>query len=130
MSRVDIEVEGLDELIVALTVAADSVIDAVERVVGQGCNNIKKDAAARWRGYPHLPHLPRSVDYDVTREGDTVTGEVGPNKAKLQGGLGSIIERGTLTSGPIPAMSPAFDAEAPRFENALADIAVELIERG
>lgn len=125
-----LEFEGLDELIHVLTVAADEVVDEVEKVVGRGCLNIKREAARRWRGYAHLPHLPRSVNYDVTREGDTVTGEVGPDKAKLQGGLAPYIEYGTIHSGPIPAMGPATDAEAPRFERALADIAVGLIERG
>jgi hypothetical protein len=125
-----LEFEGLDELIVALTVASDEIVDEVEKVVSKGCLNIKREAARRWSGYAHLPHLPRAVDYDVTRDGDTVTGEVGPNKAKLQGGLGAYIEFGTIHSGPIPAMMPAADAEAPRFERALADVAVELIERG
>lgn len=122
-----VEVEGLDELIVSLTVADDVVMDLVERTVGRGNLNIKRDAARRISGYAHLPHLPRAIDYDVQRDGYTVTSECGPNNAKLQGGLGSIIEFGTLTSGPIPFMSPALDAEAPRFERALADAAVEAI---
>jgi hypothetical protein len=127
---VGVETEGLDELIVGLTVASDEVMPAVEKVIGQGLNNIKKDAARRIRGYPHLPHLPRAIDYDVVRDGFTVTGEVGPNRALLQGKLGWVPEYGTPTSAPHPYMSPAFDAEVPKTERYLGDVAVQLIEGG
>jgi hypothetical protein len=125
------EMTGATELIAVLTVAADEVMPAVENVVGKGCLNIKRQAADIIRAVSHLgylPHYPRSISYDVTRGGDLVTGEVGPDAAKLQGGLARILEYGTVNNAPIPHMSPALDAEAPRFERALADVAVDLLE--
>lgn len=119
---------GVRELIADLEVASDEAVGAVERVVGAGCRNIQVGVRRRWAGHPHIPHLGRAVDYDVTREGDTVSGEVGPNRAKRQGGLGSYIELGTVHSGPIPALSPELDIEAPKFERALGDLAADLLE--
>jgi hypothetical protein len=127
------ELVGAKELIADLTVAVEEVMPAVEKVVGQGCNNIKRDAAATIRAASsrgYLPHYPRSISYDVTRTVDTVTGEVGPDAGKLQGGLGRILELGTVNSAPIPHLFPALDAEAPRFERALGDLAVDLLGGG
>jgi hypothetical protein len=91
----DTKVTGLSDLIDDLDKAAAEVVEQAKKVVGRGCNNIKKDAKARITGYAHLPHYPRSIDYEVTADGTTVIGEVGPNSAKLQGGLGRVIELGT-----------------------------------
>ena len=126
-----LEIEGLDELASSLTVASDALMPEVEKVVKHGLQNVKTDTAKLWRqGWPHLPHLARSVDYDdPVRDGDTVWGEVGPNAAKLQGGLAPYIERGTATSRPHPALRPAADAEGPRLVDALADRAVDLLRR-
>jgi hypothetical protein len=123
----DAKVTGLSDLLDDLDKAAAEVVEQAKKVVGRGCNNIKKDAKKRVTGYAHLPHYPRSIDYDVTAEGTTVTGEVGPNHAKLQGGLGRVIELGTRNNAPIPHLSPALDAELPAFERYLAELGYDLI---
>jgi hypothetical protein len=122
--------EGLKELAADLQKAADEVEDRGKRIVGQGCLNIKKDAqkiirAASMKGY--LPHYPRAISYDVKSSGGSIIGEVGPDRAKLQGGLGRLLEYGSQNNAPIPHLNPALDAEVPRFERYAAELAESLI---
>lgn len=121
---------GLKEFAADLQKAADTVEERGKRIVGQGCNNIKKDAQRIIRGASHrgyLPHYPRSISYDVRSGGGGIVGEVGPDRAKLQGGLGRLIEYGSRNSAPIPHLSPALDAELPRFERYAAELAESLL---
>lgn len=123
--------QGLRELADDLGKARDTVVEQAKKIVGKGCGNIKKQAqqiirANSPRGY--LPHYPRSIGYDVTASRDTVLGVVGPDKNKLQGGLGPYIEDGSIHNAPIPHLRPARDAEVPRFEQYAADFAQQLIE--
>jgi hypothetical protein len=128
-----VTVTGLDEVLHDLQSAHDRVADEGSTVVGQGCNNIKRQAArivraASHRGY--LPHYPRSIDYDVTTAGTVITGEVGPNRAKLQGGLGRLIELGSANNAPIPHLSPALDAEEPGFARYTEEMGARALEGG
>lgn len=125
--------EGLKELAADLRKAADTVEERGKRIVGQGCLQIKRDAqrtirAASHRGY--LPHYPRAISYDVTSGAGGIVGEVGPDRAKLQGGLGRILEFGTINSAPIPHLNPALEAELPRFERFVAELGESLIAGG
>lgn len=122
---------GLRELEADLREAAGQAVDEAKKVVGQGCLNVKRDAqriirAASHRGY--LPHYPRSISYDVTVRGLVVSGEVGPKTEKLQGGLGRILEYGTINNAPIPHLSPALDAEEPRFARYAEELGAKLLE--
>lgn len=121
---------GLKELGADLEKARDTVVEQGKRIVGQGCNNIKKQAqgiirANSPRGY--LVHYPRSISYDVTAAGDNITGVVGPDALKLQGGLARIIEYGSINSGPIPHLNPSLDAELPRFARYAEELGAKLL---
>lgn len=111
--------------------AAEHVVDEGKKIVGQGCLNIKRTAQRIVRdnspiGY--LPHYPRSISYEVTAAGADITGEVGPNRAKTQGGLGSYIEYGTIHNAPIPHLNPGLDQETPRFEHYVAELGERLLQ--
>lgn len=121
---------GWKELGEDMRVASERVVEDGKKVVGQGCNNIKKQAQQiirnnSPRGY--LPHYPRSISYDVTAGAADITGEVGPDAARLQGGLARIIEYGTINSAPIPHLSPSLDTEAPKFARYAAELGEKLI---
>lgn len=124
-------VTGLTEVIGDLRYARDHVVGEAKKVVGQGCNNIKKDAqrivrAASHRGY--LPHYPRAITYDVKAAGSVVVGEVGPDPARLQGGLGRVIENGSVNNAPIPHLSPSLDAEESKFGRYMEELGAQLLE--
>lgn len=124
----DVVVTGLTELLGVLAKAEAEVDEKTQRVVGFGCNQIKKDWKRRWTGYAHIPHLPRAISYDVTSAGGTVTGEVGPDRAKQQGGLGAYVEFGTINNGPLPGGIPAHAVEEPKFVKAVGDMAEKLLD--
>ncbi len=122
---------GLDELMAAIDKAQADAVEATKKVVGKGSLNVKKDAqriirAAGRKGY--LPHYPRAISYTVTARGTAVTGEIGPDPAKLQGGLGRLIELGSRNNAPIPHLSPALDAEEPRLADYMEQLGQSLLE--
>lgn len=122
---------GLTEWEADLDKAIEELTPAAERVVGQGCNNIKKQSrsiieARSVRGY--LPHYPRSIGYDVTTAEGTITGTVGPDKAMLQGGLGRLIENGSVNNAPIPHLRPSADAEQENFAYYTAKMGEQLLK--
>lgn len=125
-------IHGADELSRDLGKAAQRAVDDAKKVVGQGCLNIKKDAQRIIKGASHrgyLPHYPRAISYDpVTARGTVVTGEVGAKTEKLQGGLSSILENGTVNNAPIPHHDPALSLEEPRFVRYMEDLGAKLLE--
>lgn len=118
---------GLDEWADQLEQAGRDITGQVAKVTGRACNNIKKDAQKRVRGYSHLPHLARSFTYDVTTRGTKVTGQVGAEHNRPQGKLDVFIEFGTPTSAPIPHWRPAADAEVPVWIRYLEQAAAEAL---
>jgi hypothetical protein len=124
---VRVERHGFDELAADLERAGKDITKDVAKVTGKACNNIKKDVRKRWTGLAHLPHLPRSVNYDVRTKGSLVTGEVGADHALLQGKLAWTQEYGTPTSSPHPAFRPAADKEVPVWLDYLDQAAVDAI---
>ena len=126
-----VRVVGLDKVIVEFELASIKVIPEAEKVVGFGCNSIKKDWQATWKAAfgkkSHLGALPYSISYDVTTTPGHITGETGPDLNKKQGPLGGIAEFGSPTSAPHPGGAPALDAEAPRFEAAMLALTERLL---
>lgn len=125
-----VEHYGFRELAADLASAAANAPGEAEKVVKRGALNVKRDAVKRVTGLAHLPHYPRSIGYDVDRQGAVTEAIVGPDTDKRQGSLGHLVELGSPTSAPHPHMYPAADAEEPRFTKAMEDLAVELIEGG
>lgn len=124
---------GLNELIVAFELADRALVPKVAAVTGRGGLGIKRDWQRRWSGIAHAQAIPQSIDYDTHIRATEVRTEVGPNRSRgphLQGFLGAIIEYGGIHSGPVPGGVPAADAEEPRFERALADLAATLLAGG
>lgn len=115
-----VRVVGLDRVIVEFELAAAQTITGVEAVVGKGASNVKRDWQRAWKGFKHLPALAYSVNYDVFTTPGHIQAEIGPDLNRNQGPLGGVAEFGTPTSAPHPGGAPALDAEAPRFEAAMA----------
>lgn len=119
--------DDLTRLAVDLEASGHKAYVAARGVVAKGANNVKEDWRRRWSGHPTAPALPAAITYD-TRDGFTgPTAEIGPDKGKRQGPLGSLFEYGSVNNAPIPGGAPALDLEAPKFEKALADVAERLL---
>lgn len=124
-----VETDGLREWQATLHEAFETVPEETAKVTSKGCLNIKRDWQRRWRGHPHISQLPYMINYDVVSARDNISGQVGPDLDRGgQAPLGGIIEYGSPTSAPIPGGLPALEEEAPRYEKALADMAVKLLE--
>jgi hypothetical protein len=114
----------------AITKASAPALADTEAVVFKGALNIKKDGARRISGHPRLRRLPASIDFDMYRSLKGPAAEIGPNHSKPQGPLGNIAEFGTIKNAAMPFMRPAADAEQPRFEKAMEDLAVKALGLG
>jgi hypothetical protein len=124
-----VTVEGALELADAWDEAAARADEELKQVVSKGALNIKKETQAKWAGHRHAPTLAAAVSYDLDEEGGALGAEIGPVKEATGGGpLGTIYEYGTQRTAPQPALNPALDAEAPRFEQAAGDAAEKLAD--
>src|SRR5258705_13402731 len=116
---------GLDGLSDDLRRAVESAIPDAKKIVGKGSLQIQREAQRNLRAYSkrgYFPHYPRAISYDVKAAGTIVSSEVGPDDAKLQGGLGRIIENGSVNSAPIPHLSPALALEENTFYSYMEEL--------
>ncbi len=125
------KVTGLEELSDDLRKAVENAIPGAKKIAGKGALNVKKEAqriikAASHRGY--LPHYPRSISYDVDAHGGVITAEIGPKAEKLQGGLGRLIENGSVNNSPIPHLDPALSLEENTFYGYMEELGEKLLE--
>jgi hypothetical protein len=126
VSDFDVTVTGLDELEATFGRVQAGALPMVDAIVSKGALNVKGDAKRRISGLAHAPAYPASIGYDLYHTPFTSSARIGPDKAKRQGPLGNILEYGTVKNAPIPHLTPALDAEAPKFERAIADAAAKL----
>lgn len=128
------KVTGLDELGDDLRAAQDEIVKATRGVVSKGALNIKNDARRIAAGIEGefggrtIPHYPKSITYDTKVSGTIVSAEIGPDKDKLQGPLGNLLEYGSIHNVAYPHLNPSLDAEEERFVKALEDVGGDLIE--
>lgn len=108
-----------------LSRAAPEVTRAVPGVVKKGMNNVKSTMQADFRESRSFGHIAKTVTYDVTVDGDGVTGEAGPDKSRGGGAsLAHIAYWGGANGGggTVPDPLEALAIEAPRFEQALSKL--------
>lgn len=119
------DISGLNELIHDLTDAPRKVQRGVDAVVRKGAVNVKTEARRLASGNRYAPAYPQSITFDAGWKRGAYEAEIGPEKGGPQWGLGTILEYGVPSQGtaPQPHMRPAADAEEPRFEKAIADLA-------
>jgi hypothetical protein len=119
---------GLDGLAASLDRAARVAPVEARKVVQVGAFNIKRDWRAAWSGLAHAPSLANAVTYDTTLTASGATAEIGPDKSRPQGALGNLLEFGSVNNAPRPGGAPALEAEQPRFERALEQIALNALD--
>jgi hypothetical protein len=122
---------GLKELSEDLQKAVKEAIPGAKKIAGKGAMNVKKEAQRiirerSRRGY--LPHYPKAISYDVDASGSLVTAEIGPKTERLQGGLGKLLENGSIHNAPIPHLSPALDLEEHVFYSYMEELGEKLLE--
>lgn len=129
--------DGLKALAADLDRAARVAPESARSVVQKGALNVKTDAQKRVSGIAHAPLYPATITYDSWKTEAGAGAEIGPDPEKRVGGgphrtpgnLGAIFEYGSVNNAPIPHLAPALEAERPRFERAMQDLAVDALEQ-
>lgn len=117
------EIDGLAPLIADLTEAPRRVRSKVDGVVRKGAVNMVRDWQQRASGLAHAPRYPDSIGFSAGWKGAGYEAEIGPDKLLPQGALGNLITFGSVHNPPSGDDVAVADAEAPRFEKAIADLA-------
>lgn len=117
----------LTRLAVSFAASERAVGPAISDVVKRGAQNIKTDWARRATGIGHAPAYPDAITYDYLSWGLGARAEIGPDKDRRQGSLGNILEYGTSNNAPRPDGAAAFEAEAPKFSDAIGVAAGRLL---
>ena len=129
-----VKVTGLDELIRDLEALPEKAPKKFAAVVGRGATNVKRGWQRRWSpriggGPENLPHVVRGIGYDrVPETGTHFEAEIGVSKRNPQASLAFFAELGSVNNAPHPGGLPSLLEEEPRFVQAVADTAVELLE--
>ena len=103
--------------------ASAAMVAAERAVVAKAAVNIKKDARSRVSDDPRWRRLEPTLNYDIFGLNAIVGYE-----DSGQGELASIAEYGSSRHAPHPALLPAAQAEAPRFEKATLAVALKVVE--
>lgn len=138
MDHVRIDTTELGALAASFDDSLESMPRETRAVVQKGSLNVKNDAKGRVGSGGYVGAYGSTITYDTIETPNRITGEIGPDREKQAGGgrkrtpgnLAWILEKeyGTPWSAPKPHLGPALDAEAPRFEKALENLAVKTLE--
>jgi hypothetical protein len=120
-----------DTLAAAMLAAAAGAVAGTRAVVQKGALNVKNEGRANALASAprHNARAPYAITYDTKVGKASVEGEIGYDKNKPGGALGNLLEfgGGGDHSPPHRDLGRALDAEQPRFEKALADMAEKLL---
>lgn len=100
------------------------VLRQVRDVVKRGGVNLKRDwtTNAVHTARQHGKHYPRTVSFDLEAVPTAIGVVVGPDKDRIQGPLGNILEFGSVNNPPHWDGRNALRDEEPRFIRAMRQI--------
>lgn len=128
-----------DEFADILIAAPVKAVREIVKVTKKGSLNVKNAARASVKQTAPVQnaHAYTAINYDVTAEGQTVTGEIGYDKdvgasdgKKGPGAIGNLLEfgGGGDHSPPHHDLRLSLEAEDPRFTQAIGDAGEQAIE--
>jgi hypothetical protein len=124
-------VSGMDEWLRDLRTLPERAPKAFRGVMSRAGVQIKLDWKRRWSEVTHpqghIPHLIRGIGYDLSETTTRFRVTVGVASNNRQAFLSKILEYGTLTSAPHPAGQLSLDAEVPKMEKAVGQVAEDLL---
>jgi hypothetical protein len=115
----------VDKLADDLEAVAAKAAPAVKKVVEKGAVNIKTGMRQDATGHPKYKYFPRSISYDITDGG--MGAEIGPDKDLIMGDLGNLLYFGSSNNAPVLDINAPLHKEEPRFADALADAAEDIL---
>ena len=131
MTRIEIDMSEVREFAADLRQVDSRLARHVKPVVKRGATNIKDQMVEEMKSSAWFAPVARGISYDLVDDG--YTAEIGPTRGPGQvGSLANIAYFGGGVQpggGTVPDPRGALDAEVPRFQKALADLAEELFPR-
>ena len=127
MPEISIDAHEVRELAADFTRIPGELSRHAIPVLSKGALDIKNQMRESFEvsGNAGFKYVGRTVSYDLHTEGNELSAEIGPTKP--EGALANVAIFGTPRGGGTVAdPREALEAEAPRFEKALADLAEEL----
>jgi len=127
MPEISIDAHEVRELAADFTRIPGELSRHAIPVLSKSALNIKNQMRESFEasGNAGFRYVGRTVSYDLTTEGNELSAEIGPTKP--EGALANVAIFGTPRGGGTVAdPREALEAEAPRFEKALAGLAEEL----
>lgn len=125
-------VRGLDEFVRDLESLAERARRRFPKVVSRGALNIKTDWRARWDAIKqprtHIPHLVDGIGYDTDDSPPEWSASIGVARSNSQAPLAHLLEFGSVNNPPYPGGQASLDDEEPRFVQAVAEAAEELLD--
>ena len=127
MPEISIDAHEVRELAADFTRIPGELSRHAIPVLSKGALDIKNQMRESFEvsGNAGFKYVGRTVSYDLHTEGNELSAEIGPTKP--EGALANVAIFGTPRGGGTVAdPREALEAEAPRFEKALADLAEAL----
>jgi len=125
VSEFSADVSEVRRLAANIGKVAGSAVKDVDAVFKKGAQNVKDEMAADARGSVHFKGMAGSISYDSAYSVGAVRYEVGPDKSRRGGALGSIYYFGTSRGGGSGDLEKPIRSEEPRLQSALLDLADE-----
>lgn len=124
--KIDIDTSEVRELAVEFRQVPDLLARHAKPIVSKGANNIKNQLREEMAGSTWFKRAAGRINYDLIDGG--FGAEIGPESAGA-GSLANLAYFGGANGGggTVPDPRGALEAEAPKFEQALAKLAAELL---
>lgn len=125
---IDFDFSELDKLAADLVDAGENAGPHVRKAVEISARNVKEFWAENAKGMEHAPAFPASITYDMGANhsllrnafggggASAVQAEIGPDKDRMQGALGNLIEFGSRNNSPMGLGHGALLRESENFE--------------
>lgn len=128
---IGLDMAGVKATADALNGIAGRLQPAMRKVTSKGSLNIKNAAKAAILAqtqHKYVKQYPNSITYSILQSSGTkVWAEIGPDKEKVQGALGNILEFGSPGRPPVPHLVPAWEAEIEPYERFMGEAAEKAI---
>lgn len=104
---------------------------AVKPVLRESGRVVRDLARSKIQGFMSgksaIKHYPRAITHQAVEGGMAV--EVGPERAKKQGGMGAAIEFGSSKAGPFPHLNPAAEEHLPVMQSKIIQAVTDRLWR-
>jgi hypothetical protein len=121
-------VDSLWDLARDMNTAANTAVAGTYKVVEVGATKVKKESRKIAAGIgKHVPKYPSTITYDIAFVFGGVEAQIGPEK-RGQGNLGTILQNGSVNSGPHDHLNGPAERESVMMGELLGALGARLLD--